>query len=208
MFDVSTSPTRPTWTSCLVTADHFPGLALEPSTPLVIGTMWDDEPYEFDHPGKELLLIAPSALIPISDIKPGDTDARFGVFALANLPRKQDVGLYGGKAIAWRPTRKHAVAEAKRINGQSQHMLVVQGAGNGRRGKGWTVVEGSAKHHLPPLLHKLNTARGTRFANNCKFKETGRVTVVKAVPRLDLTRPLKEQARSELAVSYGPDFRL
>ena len=80
---------------CLVTADRFPCLALEPSTPLVIGTLWDEAPYDYDNPGKELLLIAPSAIIPNSTITPSNNCEGYGVFALlADLPRKQDY--FGG----------------------------------------------------------------------------------------------------------------
>ena len=70
---------------------------------------------------------------------------------------------------------------------------------------GWHVVDGEQQSVLP-LLHRVNDPRGTQFVARCTVSEYGMFRAARDIPPLDWTRPLSEQAASELSFEYGDEY--
>ena len=81
-----------------------------------------------------------------------------------------------------------------------------------KRGKEWLVVDGAVAVTgqrdglLMPCLHYANDPRGTELTPACTMSKGGVMRARRAVPALDLARPLADQLKSELTWSYGARF--
>ena len=67
------------------------------------------------------------------------------------------------------------------------------------------MVDG-AQQSVLPLLHRVNDPRGTPLAPRCTVSEFGLFRAARDIPPLDWTRPLSEQAASELSFEYGDEY--
>ena len=57
-----------------------------------------------------------------------------------------------------------------------------------------------------PLLHCVNDPRGTPLTPRCIVSDYGLFRAARDIPPLDWTRPLSEQAASELSFEYGDEY--
>ena len=67
------------------------------------------------------------------------------------------------------------------------------------------MVDGSRESVLP-LMHRINDPHDTSMLPRCHVSETGLFTAARDIPALDLTRPLRDQALSELSFNYGDNY--
>ena len=151
------------------------------------------------------LLIAESALLSRAGAPRG-----LGVYALKRFrgPREQDsnngeaIGYYGGAVLASAASRQEANRQAQTFVRQGrQYLLTMRVQGH----TGWHVVDGEQQEVLP-LLHRVNDARGTPLTPRCTASEFGLFRAARDIPPLDWTRPLSEQAASELSFEYGDEY--
>ena len=161
---------------------------------------------------KQHLLIAESALLRRAGAPPG-----LGVYAMrrfrgpreltvprARLVPGDEIGHYGGTVVATAPSQLQADAMSNRLVMQgSQYLLTLRVHGH----TGWHVVDGSQQPVLP-LMHRVNDPHGTPLQPRCLVSETGLFTAARNIPELDLTRPLRDQALSELSIKYGDHYWL
>lgn len=148
------------------------------------------------------LLVAPSELL-----RRAGAPAGRGLFSLRGLrgPTAKGaagaaVAAYGGLIVA-RGTTEHAaaLAAAPLAAAGRRHLLCV------KRGSEWMVVDGQAAE-VPPCLHVANDPQGTGLTAACVMSTGGVMSARRGVPALDLNRPLREQAASELSWSYGARY--
>ena len=151
------------------------------------------------------LLIAESALLRRAGAKPG-----LGVYALHPFrgPKSlqgskerlgEEIGHYGGAVVASAPTQRDAMEQVARLALQGfQYLFPVRVFGK----TGWHVVNGEAQPVLP-FLYRVNDVRGTQFLPKCRVSETGAFSALRVIPVLDLSKPLFDQAGSELSFDYG-----
>ena len=151
------------------------------------------------------LLIAESALLSRAGAARG-----LGVYALKRFrgPREQDanngeaIGYYGGAVLASASSRQVANRQAQTFVRQGrQYLLTMRVQGR----LGWHVVDGEQQSVLP-LLHRVNDPRGTPLAPRCTVSEYGLFRAARDMPPLDWTRPLSQQAMSELSFEYGDEY--
>ena len=151
------------------------------------------------------LLVAESALLRRAGAASG-----LGVYALKRFrgPREvgandgDQIGFYGGAVVATAPTLNEANERVQLMVRQGrQYLLTMRVRGHA----GWQVVDGEQLPVLP-LLHRVNDPRGTPFVPRCTLSEFGLFRAARDIPPLDWTRPLSEQAASELSVEYGEDY--
>ena len=151
------------------------------------------------------LLIAESALLRRAGAPRG-----LGVYALKRFrgPREpggnngDEIGHYGGKVIASAPTQKDANKLAQSFVQQGhQYLMALRVQGH----VGWHVVDGEERSVMPSL-YRVNDPRGTPFATRCTVSEFGLFRAARDIPPLDWTRPLSEQAASELSFEYGAEY--
>jgi hypothetical protein len=151
------------------------------------------------------LLVAESALLRRAGASRG-----LGVYALKRLRGPSEsganngdvIGHYGGAVLASAPSRQEANQQAQTFVRQGRQFLFtmrVQGH------TGWHVVDGEQQSVLP-LLHRVNDPRDTPLAPRCNVSEYGLFRAVRDIPPLDWTRPLSEQAVSELSFAYGDEY--
>ena len=151
------------------------------------------------------LLVAESALLHRAGAPRG-----LGVYALTRFrgPREvgandgDDIGYYGGAVVATAPTQQAADERAQSLVRQGRMYLMTMRV---RGHAGWMVVDGEQQPVLP-MLHRTNDPRGTAFAPRCIISEYGLVRAARDIAPLDWTRPLREQAASELSIEYGTDY--
>ena len=151
------------------------------------------------------LLAAESALLNRAGASRG-----LGVYALKRFrgPREQDanngetIGYYGGAVLASAPSRQEANRQAQTFVRQGRQYLLTMRV---QRHLGWHVVDGEQQSVLP-LLHRVNDPRGTPLAPRCTVSEYGLFRAARDIPPLDWTRPLSEQAASELSFEYGDEY--
>jgi hypothetical protein len=151
------------------------------------------------------LLVAESTLL----IRAGASRG-LGVYALKRFrgPREPGenngdvIGHYGGTVLASASTRKEANERAQTFVQQGrQYLLAIRIHGHA----GWYVVDGEHQSVLP-MLNRVNDPRGTPFAPRCTVSEFGAFRAARDIPPLDWTRPLSEQAASELSFEYGDSY--
>ena len=133
-----------------------------------------------------------------------------GVYALKRFrgPRESDanngevIGHYGGAVLASALSQQEANRQAQTFVRQGrQYLLTMRVQGH----TGWHVVDGEQQSVLP-LLHRVNDPRGTQFVARCTVSEYGMFRAARDIPPLDWTRPLSEQAASELSFQYGDEY--
>ena len=151
------------------------------------------------------LLIAESALLRRAGAKPG-----LGVYALHPFrgPKSlqgskerlgEEIGHLGGAVVASAPTQRDAMEQVAKLALQGfQFLFPVRVFGK----TGWHVVNGEAQPVLP-FLYRVNDVRGTQFLPKCRVSETGAFSALRDIPALDLSKPLFDQAGSELSFDYG-----
>jgi len=83
----------------------------------------------------------------------------------------------------------------------SQYLLTMRVHGH----KGWHVVDGSQQSVLP-LMHRVNDTHTAPLLPRCIISEMGLFTAARDIPALDLTRPLRDQALSELSFDYREHY--
>ena len=151
------------------------------------------------------LLVAESALLSRAGAPRG-----LGVYALKRFrgPREADanngdvIGYYGGAVIASAPSQREANQQAQTFVRQGrQYLLSMRIPGH----VGWHVVDGEQQSVLP-LLHRANDSHGTPFVARCTVSDFGLFKAARDIPPLDWTRPLSEQAASELSFEYGSEY--
>ena len=159
---------------------------------------------------KQHLLIAESALLRRAGAPPG-----LGVYAMrrfrgpreVTVPRARlvpgdEIGHYGGTVVATAPSQRQADAMSNRLVMQgAQYLLIMRVHGH----PGWQVVDGSQQPVLP-LMHRVNDSHGTPLRPRCIVSETGLFTADRDITALDLTRPLRDQALSELSFDYREHY--
>ena len=151
------------------------------------------------------LLVAESALLRRAGASSG-----LGVYALKRFrgPREagandgDHIGYYGGAVEASAPTQLEANERAQTLVRQASQYLVTMRV---RGHAGWQVVDGEQLPVLP-LLHRVNDPRGTPFAPRCTLSDFGLFRAARDIAPLDWTRPLSEQAASELSIDYGKSY--
>lgn len=152
------------------------------------------------------LLVAESTLLR----RVGAASSGLGVYALrrfrgpreSNVSNGETIGYYGGAVLASAPSRQDANQQAQTFVRQGrQYLLTMRIQGH----TGWHVVDGEQRSVLP-LLHRVNDPRGTPFVARCTVSEYGMFRAARDIPPLDWTRPLSEQAASELSFEYGGEF--
>ena len=147
------------------------------------------------------LLVAESALLSKARAPPA-----LGVYALTRFrgPRGDDglgdaIGHYGGAIVASAPKREEAEVAAQGLVRQGRsYLLTMRLQGH----RGWHVVDGEMQAVMP-YLHRVNDPRGTQLLPRCTVSEFGLFRAARDIPSLDWTRPLREQASSELSFDYG-----
>ena len=151
------------------------------------------------------LLVAESALLSRAGGPRG-----LGVYALKRFrgPREPDanngdvIGHYGGTVLASAPSQQEANRQAQTFVLQGrQYLLTIRVQGH----TGWHVVDGEQQSVLP-LLHRVNDSRGAPLSPRCTVSEYGLFRAARDIPPLDWTRPLHEQATSELSFEYGDEY--
>lgn len=156
------------------------------------------------------VLIAESALLRRAGAPTG-----LGVYALRRFkgPRElttprmhrvegDTIGSYGGTVVSNAPTRREAVAAANKLMQQRcDYMLSIRIPHR----RGWFVVDGS-QHPVMPFMHRVNDSRGTPLLPRCSVSEYGLFRAARDIPALDWTRPLRDQAVSELSFDYCEDY--
>ena len=60
-------------------------------------------------------------------------------------------------------------------------------------------------HETPvlPFLYRVNDSRGTQLLPKCHVSESGAFTAARDIPAIDTSKPLIDQAGSELSFDYG-----
>ena len=151
------------------------------------------------------LLVAESTLLRRAGAPSG-----LGVFALKRFrgPREagandgDEIGCYGGDVVATAPTQLEAKERAQTLVRRGhQSLLTMRMRGH----SGWLVVDGD-QHSVLPFLNRVNDPRNTPFAPRCTVSDFGIFRAARDIPPLDWTRPLSEQAASELSIDYGKEY--
>lgn len=156
------------------------------------------------------VLIAESALLRRARAPPG-----LGVYALRRFkgPRElttprarriegDAIGSYGGAVVRHAPTQQQADAAANElVRDGSEYLLTMRLPHHA----GWFVVDG-AQQPVLPLMHRVNDSRGTPLLPRCTVSEYGLFRAARDIPALDWTRPLRDQAVSELSFDYSDDY--
>ena len=70
---------------------------------------------------------------------------------------------------------------------------------------GWFVIDGSQQPVLP-FLHRVNDVRGTPLLPRCVVSEMGLFAAARDILAMDMTKPLRKQATSELSFDYGEGY--
>ena len=151
------------------------------------------------------LLIAESTLLRRAGAPRG-----LGVFALKRFrgPREagandgDEIGFYGGDVVASAPTQLEAKERAQTLVRRGHQSLLTMRM---RGRSGWLVVDGN-QHSVLPFLNRVNDPRNTPFAPRCTVSDFGIFRAARDIPPLDWTRPLSEQAASELSIDYGKEY--
>lgn len=191
------------WDSVALDPAFFP--ALQTTLPMVAVYMKHPSDGWIQH-----VLIAESSLLRRAGAPPG-----LGMYALRRFrgPRElttprarrvegEAVGSYGGKVVSHAPTQHEADAAANELVQQgAEYLLTLRIQGHA----GWFVVDG-AQQPVLPFLFRVNDPRGTPLLPRCTVSEYGVFRAARDIPALDWTRPLKEQAVSELSFAYGDDY--
>ena len=185
------------WDSFTMDADSLP--LLQSSLPLTIIYR------KVNGAWLQHLLIAESALLRRAGAKPG-----FGVYALRPFrgPKSlqgskerpgEEIGHYGGAVVASAPTQSEAMTQATSLALRGfQYLLPLRIHPH----TGWHVVNG---HETPvlPFLYRVNDSRGTQLLPKCHVSESGAFTAARDIPAIDTSKPLIDQAGSELSFDYG-----
>lgn len=163
--------------------------------------------YRGPHPWEPWVMVAPSAVLSkLPSSRRRRCDPGMGLYALRRFPkatihRESTIGYYGGKVVGHGRTEREAIESIPPANRTSTYILAMQKHGH----KGWLAVDG-ARDAVPPLLHRANDPRGTRYEPRCRVTPHGRFEPIMDIPLLDLKRPLRDQARSEITWSYGESY--
>lgn len=133
-------------------------------------------------------------------------DAGYGAWSLRqqNGPRARGeygaaIGPYSGLIVARGPTEYAArLAVQPLVAGGARHLLCI------KRGSEWLVIDGAVNEpeSTTPQLGRSNDARNTGATPTCVTSVGGVVHARRRIPPLDLSRPLTEQADSELTWDY------
>ena len=126
-----------------------------------------------------------------------------GLYAARPFKRGDVVGKYAGEVVGRFESRAAALAsrEADALVRAGHDKLITRHV-SGQRGV--ELVDGASGG--PPFLHYINDPRGTRLKPNVGLTDHGYIVVVQeAVPAFDLSKPIEENAKSELRFSYGSD---
>ena len=188
------------WDSAPLDPNNFP--ALKTTMPMIVVFRKEQDGWKLH------LLIAESALLHRAGAAPG-----LGVYPIRKFRGSHAlvsgkevagdvIGHYGGTVVAAAPTQRQADASCNQLVLQgSTYLLTMRVAGH----TGWCVVDGSRQPVLP-LLHRVNDSRGTPLLPRCLVSETGLFTAARDIPAVDMTKPLRNQAISELSFDYGASY--
>jgi hypothetical protein len=149
-------------------------------------------------------MVAKSAIVRKSSVATHPRDPGLGLYALRRFEKRDRIGFYDGPVVAMGDTLSQATERAEAIQSQRDEVSYMMPLrlhprrGNWRRG--WFVVDPGGAPTEPYLL-RANDPLSVQEPN-AMITEFGAMTALTTIEPVDLTRPLKDQCKSEICWSY------